>query len=40
MTIDQQLAEWWLTNLETSARFDAPWVAAQIMVSRLMPMAT
>jgi SAM-dependent methyltransferase len=27
MTIDQQLAEWWLTNLETSARFDAPWVA-------------
>jgi SAM-dependent methyltransferase len=27
VTIDQQLAEWWLTNLETSARFDAPWVA-------------
>jgi len=27
MTIDQHLAEWWLTNLETSARFDAPWVA-------------
>src|SRR4029453_4743226 len=27
MSIDQQLAEWWLTNLETSARFDAPWVA-------------
>ena len=27
MTIDQQLAEWWLTNLETSARFDTPWVA-------------
>jgi SAM-dependent methyltransferase len=26
MTIDQKLAEWWLTNLETSARFDAPWV--------------
>jgi SAM-dependent methyltransferase len=30
MTIDQQLAEWWLTNLETSARFDAPWVAEAI----------
>jgi ubiquinone/menaquinone biosynthesis C-methylase UbiE len=30
MTIDQQLAEWWLTNLETSARFDAPWVAAAV----------
>jgi SAM-dependent methyltransferase len=27
MSIDHQLAEWWLTNLETSARFDAPWVA-------------
>jgi ubiquinone/menaquinone biosynthesis C-methylase UbiE len=27
MTIDQHLAEWWLTNLETSARFDASWVA-------------
>ncbi|MGH9229804.1 MAG: class I SAM-dependent methyltransferase [Acidimicrobiales bacterium] len=27
MTIDQHLAEWWLTNLETNARFDAPWVA-------------
>jgi SAM-dependent methyltransferase len=27
MNIDQQLAEWWLTNLETSARFDTPWVA-------------
>ena len=27
MSIDQHLAEWWLTNLETSARFDAPWVA-------------
>jgi SAM-dependent methyltransferase len=30
MTIDQQLAEWWLTNLETSARFDAPWVAEAV----------
>jgi SAM-dependent methyltransferase len=30
MTIDQKLAEWWLTNLETSARFDAPWVAEAI----------
>jgi SAM-dependent methyltransferase len=27
MSIERQLAEWWLTNLETSARFDAPWVA-------------
>jgi SAM-dependent methyltransferase len=27
MKIDHQLAEWWLANLETSARFDAPWVA-------------
>jgi ubiquinone/menaquinone biosynthesis C-methylase UbiE len=30
MTIDQRLAEWWLTNLETSARFDAPWVAEAV----------
>jgi SAM-dependent methyltransferase len=30
MTIDQQLADWWLTNLETSARFDAPWVAGAV----------
>ena len=31
MSIDQQLAEWWLTNLETSARFDAPWVADAVV---------
>jgi len=30
MTIDRQLAEWWLTNLETSARFDAPWVTEAV----------
>jgi SAM-dependent methyltransferase len=30
MTIDQQLAESWLTSLETSARFDAPWVEAAV----------
>ena len=30
MTIDQQLAESWLTSLETSARFDAGWVAEAV----------
>jgi SAM-dependent methyltransferase len=30
MTIDQQLAERWLTNLETSARFDTAWVAEAV----------
>jgi ubiquinone/menaquinone biosynthesis C-methylase UbiE len=30
MTIDHQLAEYWLTTLETSARFDAGWVAEAV----------
>src|ERR687898_708703 len=31
MSIDQQLAESWLTSLETSARFDASWVADAVV---------
>jgi len=30
MTIDEHLAEFWLTSLETSARFDAGWVAEAV----------